>query len=695
MRGYWWSPDGDALLVARVDDAPVQRWHIADPANPDRDPDRRRLPGGRHPERPGHRRDHRARRHPDPGALGRRPRRVPRRRRVGRRTGCSIVVQPRDQRALRMLRGRPGDRRDDRSCTSTPTRTGSTSCPACRPAPPPARCVDRRRRRRRPPAAVDGEPVTPPSPAGARRARRRRRHGAARARAPTRRRSGCGRGAPTGWWSAPRSRGCTPAGSSAAPSWSPRRPSTPTAPSPPCTGSTHPGAARRRRRTGRAARAASPGHRCCAAVPSGRCRTALLLPSWHRPGTRLPVLMDPYGGPHAQRVLAARRRPPDQPVVRRAGLRRGRRRRAGHAGAGPGSSSAPCTATSPRRCWRTRSTPCTRSPRSTPISTWTRVGHPRLVVRRLPRRAGRAAPPGRVPRRGRRCARHRLDALRHPLHRALPGPPDANPDAYARSSLIPDAAKLTRPLLLVHGLADDNVVAAHTLRLSSALLAAGRPHSVLPLSGVTHMTPQEVVAENLLLLQVRVPQDALASPPARAESVGQRRALGSRCVRRRPRAARGATRGSPIAHATTSDRDGRRHPIATATATGKSIRRSRPAPRRTAPAGRRVPIAAPIRCPVCSAPPAEPAISTGHAAQGHRRVRRDHPAAADAARPAAAGATRQPADVGGASSSTTRGRRQPERPRAQARSRSARRPAARRRAGRRPPPTPPTPARTG
>ena len=40
------------------------------------------------------------------------------------------------------------------------------------------------------------------------------------------------------------------------------------------------------------------------------------------------------------------------------------------------------------------------------------------------------------------------------------------------------------------------------LRLSSALLAAGRPHAVLPLSGVTHMTPQEEVAENLLLLQI-------------------------------------------------------------------------------------------------------------------------------------------------------------------------------------------------
>jgi dipeptidyl-peptidase-4 len=32
---------------------------------------------------------------------------------------------------------------------------------------------------------------------------------------------------------------------------------------------------------------------------------------------------------------------------------------------------------------------------------------------------------------------------------------------------------------------------------------------VLPLSGVTHMTPQEVVAENLLLLQVAFLHQAL------------------------------------------------------------------------------------------------------------------------------------------------------------------------------------------
>ncbi|MFH9606708.1 prolyl oligopeptidase family serine peptidase [Streptomyces sp. NPDC017448] len=87
------------------------------------------------------------------------------------------------------------------------------------------------------------------------------------------------------------------------------------------------------------------------------------------------------------------------------------------------------------------------------------------------------------------------------------GDPAEQPEVYAYNSLLTDdglsqPASEVRPMMIVHGLADDNVVVAHALRLSSALLAAGRPHEVLPLSGVTHMTPQEQVAENLLLLQV-------------------------------------------------------------------------------------------------------------------------------------------------------------------------------------------------
>lgn len=89
------------------------------------------------------------------------------------------------------------------------------------------------------------------------------------------------------------------------------------------------------------------------------------------------------------------------------------------------------------------------------------------------------------------------------------GHPDVQPQVYDENSLLNRASRLNRPLMLIHGLADDNVVAAHTLKLSSALLAAGRAHTVLPLSGVTHMTPQEVVAENLKLLQVDFLKKAL------------------------------------------------------------------------------------------------------------------------------------------------------------------------------------------
>jgi dipeptidyl-peptidase-4 len=107
------------------------------------------------------------------------------------------------------------------------------------------------------------------------------------------------------------------------------------------------------------------------------------------------------------------------------------------------------------------------------------------------------------------------------------GDPGHNPAAYEASSLNNDperaVASVIRPLLIIHGLADDNVFVAHSLRLSSALLAAGYPHSVLPLSGVTHMTPQEVVAENLLLLQIAFLRSVLSGgdgPPEQAQAGG-------------------------------------------------------------------------------------------------------------------------------------------------------------------------------
>ncbi|MFF7235685.1 prolyl oligopeptidase family serine peptidase [Streptomyces collinus] len=103
------------------------------------------------------------------------------------------------------------------------------------------------------------------------------------------------------------------------------------------------------------------------------------------------------------------------------------------------------------------------------------------------------------------------------------GHPDERPEVYRRNSLVDDAglvdpAEPHRPMMVIHGLADDNVVVAHSLRLSSALLAAGRPHEVLPLSGVTHMTPQENVAENLLRLQLDFLRRSLGLPGTSAQT---------------------------------------------------------------------------------------------------------------------------------------------------------------------------------
>ncbi|MFR9731723.1 prolyl oligopeptidase family serine peptidase [Saccharopolyspora sp. MS10] len=92
------------------------------------------------------------------------------------------------------------------------------------------------------------------------------------------------------------------------------------------------------------------------------------------------------------------------------------------------------------------------------------------------------------------------------------GTPASNPRDYAASSLADDAANLRRPLLLLHGTVDDNVFPAHSLRLSAALQAAARPHTLLSLPGVSHMPTDETTSENLLLLQVEFLRASLGLP---------------------------------------------------------------------------------------------------------------------------------------------------------------------------------------
>lgn len=89
--------------------------------------------------------------------------------------------------------------------------------------------------------------------------------------------------------------------------------------------------------------------------------------------------------------------------------------------------------------------------------------------------------------------------------------PKTHPNVYATNSLIARAGKLERPLTLVHGLADDNVLAAHSLQLSGALLAHGKAHNFLPLAGVSHMTVQEDITRNLMILMLDFFQEHLAT----------------------------------------------------------------------------------------------------------------------------------------------------------------------------------------
>jgi dipeptidyl-peptidase-4 len=237
-------------------------------------------------------------------------------------------------------------------------------------------------------------------------------------------------------------------------------------------------------------------------------RAALLLPDGpSRPGP-LPVLLDPYGGPHHRQVLAAR----DRFLVAQWFADQGFAVLVADGRGTPGRGLA-----WERAVHRDLAGPVLED--QVEALHAVAAGHPELDL-------------GRVAVRGWSFGGFvaALAVLRRPevFHAAVAGAPvvdwrlydthyterylghpDDDPGAYRRSSLLADAAALERPLLLVHGLADDNVVAAHSLRLSGLLLAAGRPHAVLPLSGVTHLAVQEAVTENLLHLELRFLREAL------------------------------------------------------------------------------------------------------------------------------------------------------------------------------------------
>lgn len=72
------------------------------------------------------------------------------------------------------------------------------------------------------------------------------------------------------------------------------------------------------------------------------------------------------------------------------------------------------------------------------------------------------------------------------------GLPQTAPNAYKASNVTTYVNELRRPLMLVHGLTDDNVYFQHTLQLADALFMAGKPYDLLPMLG-THMVSDPLV----------------------------------------------------------------------------------------------------------------------------------------------------------------------------------------------------------
>ena len=79
--------------------------------------------------------------------------------------------------------------------------------------------------------------------------------------------------------------------------------------------------------------------------------------------------------------------------------------------------------------------------------------------------------------------------------------PQQNPEGYKATSALTHAAKLARPLLIIHGITDDNVHFAHTLALVEALYVEGKRAEVITLSA-THMVPDPKL--NLAREQVQI-----------------------------------------------------------------------------------------------------------------------------------------------------------------------------------------------
>ena len=74
------------------------------------------------------------------------------------------------------------------------------------------------------------------------------------------------------------------------------------------------------------------------------------------------------------------------------------------------------------------------------------------------------------------------------------GTPQDDAEAYEAASAIPNAIKITDPLLLIHGMADDNVVFENATEVISAMQEANVPFQMMLYPGYTHRVSGEQIS---------------------------------------------------------------------------------------------------------------------------------------------------------------------------------------------------------
>ncbi len=93
------------------------------------------------------------------------------------------------------------------------------------------------------------------------------------------------------------------------------------------------------------------------------------------------------------------------------------------------------------------------------------------------------------------------------------GTPQADGEAYTAASAIPEATKITDPLLIIHGMADDNVVFENATEVISAMQEANVPFEMMLYPGYTHRVSGEQISPHRYNTVFRFLESHGVTPP--------------------------------------------------------------------------------------------------------------------------------------------------------------------------------------